>query len=378
MSPEPSTDPVPPRRPNLPVLPVTGTIVGLNIAVFLVMAVFLNAGWFEATNLAPYMRFGANNAAATTNGQWWRLVACMFMHFGLFHLAFNMWALVQAGSLVEKLQGRILYGLTYLASGIGGGLLSMDWHGDKMWSAGASGAIFGVYGALLGYITRDRLALPRSVLRPLTKSTVLFACYNLFYGFVSPAIDNSAHIGGLATGLALGWLTAPSPTMDRSASWGRRLAIGVAATVAIIVVGVCLAPHFDYSIPDELAWQDAVKPFADKQEALEQREASEFQQWLQNKSDGGPALYQLVEERMIPFYEDLGRAVGALDLSPGKLTDRRRKQFAEYARLEIEAFHHLELAVQNNNPKELDAFSRLRKEANQAMGAAQGGAAANP
>lgn len=368
MSPDPTpVSPVPRRRPAIPVLPVTGTIIALNVAVFVMMAAFLDAGWFETTSLAPYIRYGANNAAATTDGQWWRLLTCMFMHFGLLHLALNMWALLQAGSLVERLQGRILFALTYLASGIGGGLLSMDWHGDKMWSAGASGAIFGVYGALLGYVTRDRLALPRAVLQPLTKSTVLFACYNLIYGFVNPSIDNAAHIGGLSTGLALGWLTAPSPGEARSASaWRRRLAIGIVATAVIVATGVVLAPCYDYSVRDELAWQDAVKPFADRQAALEDEAAAGVQEWLRTQANG-PALEQLIKEKVIPFFAGLGRAVGALDLSDNKATDRRRRQFAAYARIEAEAYRHLTLALQANNMSEFEAYASLRGQAEKAV-----------
>lgn len=366
MNPDPLPEAAPAQRRRFPLLPVTGSIVALNIVVFVAMAALLNAGWLEATNLEPYIKYGANNAVATED-QWWRLVTSMFMHFGLLHLALNMWALLQAGSLVERLQGRILYGLTYLVSGIGGGLLSMDWHGGKMWSAGASGAIFGVYGALLGYITRDRLALPRSVLQPLTKSTVLFACYNLFYGFVSPSIDNADHIGGLVSGLALGWLTAPSPGTDRSASWGRRLGIGAAAAALIMAVGVAFAPNVDFILRDEQAWEKAVKPFADRQEALEQKLGAQVQEWLRNRSSG-PDLYQLVEDKMVPFYEGLGRTVQALNLAPSKATDRRRKLFATYAGLEVEAFHHLEFAVQGDNMRELDAYTNLRREAGQAIG----------
>jgi len=200
-----------PRRPSsgFSLRSVTGVIVALNIAVFVLMAGFLGAGWVEVTDMTPYVRYGANNAAVTMHGQWWRLITSMFMHYGVIHLALNMWALLQAGNLVERLQGRVLYALTYLGSGIGGGLLSIAWHGDKIWSAGASGAIFGVYGALLGRTYRDRLALPKAVLQPLMKSTVIFAGYNLLYGMVNPGIDNADHIGGLATGIALGWLTAP-------------------------------------------------------------------------------------------------------------------------------------------------------------------------
>jgi rhomboid protease GluP len=369
MSFDPPSGP-PPRRPRpaLSVQPVTGTLIALNVAVFVFMAGFLKAGWFETTSLDPYIRFGANNGAATTDGQWWRLLTSMFMHFGILHLAFNMWALLQAGSLVERLQGRALYALTYLASGIGGGLLSIDWHGDKTWGAGASGAIFGVYGALLGYIARDRLVFPRAVLVPLTKSTVLFAGYNLVYGFVNPAIDNAAHIGGLATGLALGWLTAPSPTADRTLpATGRRLTLAAAAAAVIIAAGVALAPRFDYSVRDELAWKDALQGLDERQEDLEQSGTSEIGRWLNDRSNA-QVLLRSIQSQLIPFYEELGQRVGALKLAPGKVTARRQAVFAEYASQQVEAYRHLALAVQANDMGEFKAFSDLRQKAERTLG----------
>lgn len=164
----------------------TNILVALNVAVFILMG-FLGAGWIETKSMMPYVLYGANNGGATTDGEWWRLLTCMFMHYGLIHLAMNMWALFQTGHLVERLLGRTLYILTYLGSGIIAGFASILWHGDKIWSAGASGAVFGVYGALLGYMLREKHALPRGVFQPIVKSTLAFAGYNILFGLALPA-----------------------------------------------------------------------------------------------------------------------------------------------------------------------------------------------
>ena len=118
---------------------VTNLIVALNVAVFVVMGC-LGAGWFQVDSMMPYILYGANNGAATTDGEWWRLLTSMFMHYGILHLVLNMWALIQAGHFLEKLQGRWLFLLTYLGSGLAGGFASILWHGDQSWSAGASRA----------------------------------------------------------------------------------------------------------------------------------------------------------------------------------------------------------------------------------------------
>ncbi len=346
-----------------PFLSVTGMIIGLNVAVFLVMAAFLGAGWLETTDMTPYILYGANNAAATTDGQWWRLITSMFMHYGVLHLALNMWALFQAGRLVERLQGRALYAATYLGSGIGGGFLSMAWHGDKIWSAGASGAIFGVFGALLGYMLREKESLPRAVFQPLMKSTLLFAGYNLLYGLAKTGIDNGAHIGGLVTGFALGWLTAPPLDPDnRSSFLGSRLAIAAAAIAVMVVAGVAAAPRYDYSVRDELAWSSAVKPFVSEDSALEAAQDAALGAWVGTKRNG-PEFSRLVEGKMVPLYADFARTIDALHLSPNRLTDRRRRAFSDFAHLRLEGYDHLLLALRRNDATEFKAYSGLNEKA---------------
>jgi rhomboid protease GluP len=357
-----------------PLLSVTGIIVALNVAVFIVMAGFLGAGWVDATDLAPYIRYGANNAAATTDGQWWRLLTSMFMHFGILHLALNMWALLQSGRLVERLQGRTLYAITYLASGLGGGFLSMAWHGTKIWSAGASGAIFGVYGALLGYMLREKQALPKSVFQPLLKSTLLFAGYNLVYGLSNPAIDNGAHIGGLVTGFALGWLTAPPLDPEsRAQVLGNRIWIGVVATVALIVLGVATAPRYDFSLTDEYAWNDATKNFDAQAQGLEEQQYADLRTWVRTKGNDNEFRH-LLQDTIMPFYAKFARDVDGLQLSPGKRTDRRRKAFSEFAHLRLESYDHLLRALADNDSgkaedslAEYQAYANLDKRATEVV-----------
>ena len=294
---------------------VTNLIIALNGIVFVVMAGLLDAGWITVTDLAPYIRYGANNGAATTDGEWWRLLTSMFMHFGIVHLLLNMWALFKTGPLVERLQGRALYAVTYLASGLGGALLSIGWHGDKTWSAGASGAIFGVYGILLGHILREKESVPRAVFQPLMKSTLTFAGYNLLYGMIHPEIDNAAHIGGFATGLALGWLTAmPVEAASRVALAPKKLRSALVALGALVAVGVMTTPRFDYSMRDELAWNGAVKDFVEKEPALLARQNIEQARWRKS-ADNGPAFARLIDEELLPLYQKLGQHIDGLTLA---------------------------------------------------------------
>jgi rhomboid protease GluP len=225
---------------------VTGTIVIVNIAVFLFMGT-QGAGWIQPESMAPYLRYGANNGGFTAGGQWWRLLTSMFLHYGVIHLAMNMWTLFQAGLLLERLLGRTLYLLVYLGSGVLGGIVSILWNGDKAWSAGASGAVFGVYGAVLGYMLREKDALPKTFYKSTLKGTLIFAVYNLAFGLMIPRIDNSAHIGGLLAGLGLGWLVAlPVDLTARTRLYGRRLGVG-ALVLAVAVVGGAVAARLSFT-----------------------------------------------------------------------------------------------------------------------------------
>src|SRR5271166_3094292 len=350
---------------NSPLGSVTNAIIALNVIVFVVMAGFLGAGWFATTDITPYVLYGANNAAATTDGEWWRLVTSMFMHYGFLHLALNMWALFQVGQLLERLQGRALYALTYLVSGIGGGFLSMVWNGDRIWSAGASGAIFGVYGAVLGYMLREKQALPKSVFRPMMKSTVMFAGYNLLYGLAHPGIDNGAHVGGFVTGIGLGFLTAlPLDPVKRDRMMGSRLALAVAAGAAIVVAGVAGAPRFDYSPRDEFKWNAAVTSFGPRERDLLSKLDADLSVWRRTGKDPDrDELGRLIEGKLIPFYASLARTIDALALEPGRQTDLRRKALSQYAHLRLEAFQHLMRAVDQNDTAEYKTFGEFNSRA---------------
>jgi membrane associated rhomboid family serine protease len=176
-----------------------------------IVGAFLLEMWAGGTADSPtLMALGANQADAVWHGQWWRLVASMFLHDGFLHILFNGWALYQLGSLFELWLGSSRLLATYFVSGICGSFASVLWNtyggGDPLRpSVGASGAIFGLLGGLIAFLLRRR-----SRLTPLAKSLLiqllLWAGINLFLGVTFPLIDNAAHLGGLVAGLAVGLL----------------------------------------------------------------------------------------------------------------------------------------------------------------------------
>lgn len=333
----------------------TNLIIALNALVFVIMGV-IGGGWFETANLMPYILYGANNGAATTDGEWWRLLTSMFMHYGLMHLLFNMWALYQAGHLVEKLLGRIPYALMYLGSGIAGGFASILWHGDQTWSVGASGAVFGVYGAIIGFMLRQKQALPTSIYRSMMKSTLAFAGYNILYGLAHAGIDNAAHTGGLLGGIFFGWLLAmPLDVAVRVRVTSRRVRLGLVALGVVCVAGVSLTPRYDYNIRDIIAWQDGIQPFVKREGELLEKHQSQLS-GVGTTTDA-KAYADWIEAELIPFYQDWGRDLTAMTLKSGKVTGTVRDKLVSIFELRVQSFDHLVTALRNNDDDSFNLFA---------------------
>ncbi len=212
---------------------VTPAIIALNVAVFIIM---LAAGAdLMKPNPAIHIRFGSNFGPLTWTGEEWRLLTSVFLHFGIVHLALNMFALFQGGALVERLFGSTRFALIYLLSALAGSVAS-GWWDPLRNSAGASGAIFGVFGALLAFMLVRGADIPRSYLKSISISTVLFSLFSLGLGAAHPLIDNACHVGGLLGGFVAGLILARPFTVE-----ARALRQPARLFIAALVVGLPLA-----------------------------------------------------------------------------------------------------------------------------------------
>jgi rhomboid protease GluP len=218
---------------------LTQIIFGINAAVFLGMA--LGAGSILDFPPAELVRWGANVGALTITGEWWRLLTNIFIHGGIIHIAFNMWCLWNLGALAESLYGRWTYAAVYLICGLGASLCSAGWH-PFVPSVGASGAIFGLAGALIAAFKLGEFSVPRAALSGTLRSLGAFVFYNLIFGVALPGIDNAAHIGGLVTGLIVGALIAL--IAPRREDTPRRVLVFVILLVALTGGAMLLAHHF--------------------------------------------------------------------------------------------------------------------------------------
>lgn len=279
-------------RARQPRVPVTVLLIVANLLIFGLMLGAGAALWHGGQN-SVQLAWGANFGPATQDGQWWRLGSALFLHFGVLHLGMNLWALWDGGQLVERAYGSARFTAIYLASGLAGNLLSLVTQGNQAVSGGASGAIFGIYGALLVFLWRERQALPASEFRWLFRAASLFTLVSIGLGLFVPGIDNSAHIGGLISGALLaslcGW-QALMPVEGQSATVASsppalRLLAG-AALIAGITVLILRLPEPKYVWHEEVAARDEIRDFF----ARELRIQQSWQDILRNEAPTGEDL----------------------------------------------------------------------------------------
>lgn len=188
-------------RPIEKFSPVNSLIIIINVIVFIILSLMGN------THSAQFMfNHGASHwAAVFYNHEYYRLLTCTFIHFGFSHLFNNMLVLGFIGDNLERALGKIKYIITYLVCAVGSSFLSCVWAwitGSPAVSGGASGAIFGVVGAMLVILIRNR-----GHLEDLSSRQVgLFAIFTIYHGITSAGVDNVAHVAGFALGALMGLL----------------------------------------------------------------------------------------------------------------------------------------------------------------------------
>lgn len=180
---------------------VTYTIIGINILVFILMV--MDGAGIMASNPLVHIKWGSNFAPLTLSGDWWRLITCVFIHFGIIHLLMNMYCLYMIGIYLEPMLGKPKFITAYVGTGILASLTSLWWHSEPTNSAGASGAVFGMYGLFLALLTSN--LIPKAARQQLLQSIGIFVAYNLVYGMKS-GVDNAAHVGGLVSGFVIGFI----------------------------------------------------------------------------------------------------------------------------------------------------------------------------
>lgn len=313
---------------------VTPSLLGLNILIFMIM-IMLGVNFILPDNESLIL-WGANFRPVTLDNEWWRLVSSCFIHIGIFHLLMNMYALVYIGLLLEPYLGKARFFSAYILSGIAGSVTSLYWH-DLTISAGASGAIFGMYGVFLAMLTTN--LIEKSARKSILTSVIFFVGYNLING-MKGGIDNAAHIGGLVSGLFIGYSFYPS--LIKPKLWLLKT-----ATIVLLSVLV-LFPSFivlTTTSNDIMAYEKKMEKFASLESmALE----------IYNMPEGtsNDDLLSEIQDRGIYYWKEnisLLTETDKLDI-PQELHNRNLK-LIEYCELRIKSYETIYKSISENSDK---------------------------
>ena len=346
---------------RLALTPVTVAVVGMNVLVFAAMLVYGAGLWHSPNNIQ--LAWGASFGPATKDGEWWRLGTAMFLHFGLVHLALNMWALWDSGRLVERLYGSGRFAITYFCSGLAGNLLSLIVQGDHAVSGGASGAIFGVYGALLVWLWRERRTVHPTEFRWLFGGAAAFSAATIGFGLLIAGIDNVAHIGGLASGALIGTaLASPTP----AGRHGRWLAAGTFVLVVAALIANIPAPSYRWS--EEVRAREEVREFV----ATDQRINKRWREILDTGRREGASFEELagrIEADITLEYRKSFEQLSALNLESAAPSTMTLEALRKYAQLRGDASHWLAEGLRLNDPQRIhEALEMARRAPYEAQG----------
>ena len=205
---------------------ITISLIVINIIVFALMYLIGNG----STNTQTLIDFGANYLPLTKSGDYYRLLTSAFLHIGLIHLALNMYSLFVIGTSIEYFYGKVKYLLIYLYSALIGSLFTVILSSNNTVAAGASGAIFGLLGAMLYFGYHYRGYIGNSIISQVVPVVLI----NLFFGFITPGIGNAAHIGGLIGGYVISMAVGFDNDNDKSKIHGIIISIILLAFLTYI------------------------------------------------------------------------------------------------------------------------------------------------
>jgi membrane associated rhomboid family serine protease len=338
---------------------ITAAIVSANLLVFLSMALVQRRLW--GFDIPFFIQWGANFGPLTVSGQWWRLLTSVFLHLNWLHLLLNMWAFWNVGRLTERLYGRWTFAFIYLTTGLLASLASITWNPARI-SVGASGAIFGVFGALLACLSHHRRHIPASLVKAHWFSTLAFVAFNLISGMQQAGVDNAAHVGGLTAGYALGWiLMRPlDPASREHFPVGR--ALGAIALVATLCLGALWQIH---GIGSQLT---PPEQFVNANAWYARGEAANLRAWhdlavrSQSGSISDAELADAFEQQILPFWESASDRLKKQAPSVAPAQQAFFAAVAEFVRLRLEWTHALINAGRTQDPQQAADLARLVAE----------------
>jgi rhomboid protease GluP len=336
-------------------VPVTLLLITANLLVFALMLHF-GAGLWHGSNDVQ-LAWGANFGPATKDGEWWRLGSALFLHFGLFHLGMNMLSLWDSGRLAERMYGWARFVLIYFCSGLAGNLLSLIAQGDRAISGGASGAIFGVYGAVMVFLWRERGRLHPAEFKWLFWGAAGFSAVAIVLGLQIEGIDNAAHIGGLVAGILSGAALARPLDAGATARPGRWLAGGALALSLALLISHIPAPRYRWS--EEVRARGEINEFLDEDARISARWGAIINRARAESASFDEVAGHIESEVSSPYAQSFEQ-LAKLHLSPAAPSAAALARLRSYAELRRDASRALVEGLRAKDP------ARIRQALEQA------------
>jgi rhomboid protease GluP len=336
-------------------------LLALNVAIFGLM---LASGVDPMQpSIESLIHWGANYGPRTTQGEWWRMFTCMFLHIGVLHLLFNMIALWNVGGFMEQVLGHTGFLVLYLLAGLLGSMASVAWNPFVV-SAGASGAIFGLYGGLLAFLVRHRDMHQHAFLAALRTNTLAFLGYNVVFGFIIPGIDMAAHLGGLAGGFVCGFALMPAfPFASHLRLWMRGVLVGIVGLLIIIGLSDLLPSAEDVEI--RLQQFDSLHTTI---LTTFNRAITQLQQGKITEAE----IVRILEQEVLPSWRNQREVLQQL-LTLSRLPARQKQlvtRLVEYMSTRQEGWELLREGLLQHDPRALKSANEKQRQADQVLGQA--------
>jgi rhomboid protease GluP len=310
---------------------ITPILININILVFLIMC-FSGVNLFSP-EINDIIDWGGNYGPLTIENNWWRLVSACFVHIGIFHLLMNCVALAYAGLLLEPNLKKWGFLITYFAAGIIASLSSLYWNNNLV-SAGASGAIFGMYGILLLFILFG--VIDKKINTNLLTTIVIFILINVLDSF-KEGVDGAAHIGGLSFGLIAGVILV---ILLKNRNAALITVSSFAIALAALLITTCKDTKvFIYQIVE---YEAGMKDFME----MEKLALESYHEYGDTKEH----ILYMIKDRGIYYWEENIALVKNLErLSLPETLHDQNKNLIKYCELRIKSFNLSYKKINENN-----------------------------
>lgn len=316
-------------------LVVTIILIAVNVGVYAVMVVKGRVSPIAPTADA-LLHWGANYAPLATHGEMWRVLTSVFVHVGIVHLLMNMAVLWSAGRIMEPMFGPFDFLLLYLLTGVAGSLTSMAVHPLTV-SAGASGAIFGLFGGLTGAVAARPASMSIEQRMRLLKYAFTFTLINFVYGFSQKNIDLAAHFGGFIAGVPIGIALVARTGLMGGAPVSRK------AVLTVVVVAIEAAVAMRLPVTDD--WLGELTQVAE----LDASSVAAYNAAVNKLRTSGLSVEEFdrtVEKLLVPWEKERAKVV-SLHLPTA---DRARaEKLGTFMSLRAEAWRLNVAGVRNND-----------------------------